>query len=91
MRRPIANAMVERSWNTGLLYEFIVAPGGGGWSGVEPSSTEGLRMIAGAIDDAWSWQSRDLPQVDWLRAEEQLLRHIRSQASTSGGEIVTDI
>jgi len=91
VRLPIANAMVERSWNTGLLYEFIVAPGGGSWCGVEPSSAEGLGMIAGAIDDAWSWQSKELPQVDWLRAEEQLCRLIRSQASFHGSGIDTDI
>lgn len=91
VRLPIANAMVERSWNTGLLYEFIVAPGGGSWCGVEPSSAEGLGMIAGAIDDAWSWQSEELPQVDWLRAEEQLRRLIRSQASFHGSGIDTGI
>jgi len=91
MRLPIANGMVERSWNTGLLYEFIVAPGGGSWSGVEPTSSAGLRLIANAIDDAWSWQSKEPPQVDWLRAEEELLGRIRSQASFGGGGVVTDI
>jgi len=70
IRRPLAQKASERSWDNGLLFEFMhpeykVGP---------DASAEELKPLGEAVGASFAWLAQEGCQEDWRAAETQLLQ-----------------
>ncbi len=72
VRLPIANAAVERSRTTGLIYEFNY-PAAFGCHDEDTSEADMTERFIDAVYGQWTWQWEGLPTEDWAKAEELLI------------------
>jgi len=77
VRLPFASSIVERSRETGFIYEFN-SPGLE-WeddANMKPSTEK----IVQAVYDQWSWQWEKTPDMDWAQAEKLLYEMLQPRS-----------
>jgi len=85
IRLPFANSIVERSRETGFIYEFN-SPGLE-WEDDDGNEDDNMQCrgsdkqaekITKAVYDRWAWQWQQTPDVDWVKAETMLHEMLQS-------------
>lgn len=83
VRLPVANAVVERSRTTGLIYEFNY-PAAFGCHDEDASLEEMAEHFIDTVYGQWTWQWEGLPSEDWVKAQETLVSVVGSTAKIAG-------